>query len=111
MRQVPSANAIRKGKVPPPASCVLGDGDSTDEMSEDSSSIAQGNSTGMLRPSLGGEVIFVSHSGPLERHAGRRPLRYAAPTTQQFNMHSGDLKSRCDWILVEKRTVIKWSEF
>ncbi len=29
-----SANAVRKGKVLPPPSCVLGDDDSTDEMSE-----------------------------------------------------------------------------
>ena len=51
---VPSAGAIRKGKVPPPPSCVLGDGgDSTDELSEDSSSIAPDDNCSSSASSLG----------------------------------------------------------
>ena len=38
-KKLPSASAIRKGKVPMPPSCVVDDGDSTDELSEDSSSL------------------------------------------------------------------------
>ena len=38
----PSASAIRKGKVPLPSSCVLDEGDSSDELSEDSSSLPPG---------------------------------------------------------------------
>ncbi len=38
-KKPPSASAIRKGKVPMPPSCVIDDGDSTDELSEDSSSL------------------------------------------------------------------------
>ena len=38
----PSASAIRKGKVPLPSSCVVDEGDSSDELSEDSSSLPPG---------------------------------------------------------------------
>ena len=85
---VPSAGAIRKGKVPPPPSCVLGDGgDSTDELSEDSSSIAPDDNCSSSASSLGhvnnGKQCSCTHC-EVFGHNNARGGQVVAPVNRKY---------------------------